>query len=229
MKLNMTVKTTDAISEFERIIQINHKVSGDIKSILTDIYNKGIEIGNLKGLFRSEFYSTSLVEKFDMEKMLVTAIQKLNPERISNNRNIKYNGTEITHNSILVCDFNVNQVINLMTLDDSDYMYFEKHRFEKDYFDTELKNSLDEEDKADIIKEYNTLEVRIFLMKCYQVGFSVGATATKRIPHGIVDIFKIEKEISDCRSDKDIENLKETAAYYKQRNPDWQNYAKYFK
>jgi len=227
---------SNPILEFEKLILINHKVGGDVKSVLTDVYNKGIEMGKLQGMFLSEFNNLPQVKEFKFELFLQEAVKNINPERISNIRKMQYTGPDITHYSILSSDFTTKQVIKMLASFESDYMYFEREHFEKSYYEEQLKEEYDDEDRKYTTNKYNTLEVRIFVIKCYQVGYSEGTKLANRLPYGIRYIFETGKDVANYRAgikssikdDSLADSLCETVERYKEKHPDWKEYEKYF-
>lgn len=226
----------EIINEFERLILINHTVAGDLRKILTDVYNSGIELGKVQAMFGSDFSSTPQAKRSNTEKMLEGAVAIINPTRIANKRNMKYTGADITHYSILACDFTVKQTIKMLASRDNDYMYFERDNFEAKAFEERIESAYDQEEKDFIIKEHNTLEVRIFILKCFQVGYSEGTKLADRIPIGIKTIYSVTKDLNDYKSGKkshiDNDELANSLADMVVKNktlyPSWEEYKEYF-
>ncbi len=228
--------TANPIEEFTRLILINHTVSGDLISILTDIYNSGIEIGKIEAMFSSDFQRVPQVKKFNLTKVLDDAVRSIKPERISNIRTMKYFGPDIKANAILVSDYTVKQTIRMLASRSDDYQCFERNNFDKKEYAERLKGCADSEEKNWIVNEHNTLEVRIFVLKCYQVGFSEGTKKASRVPHGIRSIFEFEESLSKYNSgdhsnintDELASSIANMVVKFKEDNPTWHEYAKFY-
>ncbi len=213
---------TKAITEFDRIIRINHKIVGDITNILNNTYDKGFEIGKTRKQFGDSKRYDQKIKSFNFENFFKNETKKINPFRISNIRNIKYNGPEITCNQILVCDFTIQQTLDILKQPDSDYGYFERKRADEKYYFDAIKNSQDDEEEIEYLShEYNCREVEILLLKLYQLGYSDGYNSVDKIPRDILIIFGIENS--------DLKNEKEFIELLKKRNPNWEQYTNLLK
>jgi hypothetical protein len=232
-----------AISEFKRIIETNHTItSGSIESVLSEAYDKGVEVGEymkLEGPAPSRRFKSN---NFRLEPFIKTLMKKIECERKSNIRDLKYNGPEITANKVLVTDMTVKEAIEEMADEHADYYYFQKYRAEKDNFEESLKDALEDDEREHIIKDYNTLEVEIFIIKCFQVGYSYGDRIGKRLPSDVESIFDYMSMLKDVNSGTDritaklspeekeehIKSIEKMINLYKSKSPDWEQYSKYF-
>ncbi len=235
-----------ACKELDRIIKVNHTVSGDTIMALRQMFMLGLEIGKLSKLLGEDFHKF-YIRKYkgtDHEKISTELIKYLKPERIANNRKIKYQGPDIEKGSrVLVCDFTIKQTLAEMADKDQDYMYFERFRMDKSYYDKQLSEESDLKEKENITNQYNTLEVKIFLMKAYQLGFSIGEASVEKIPSSIKSIFHYDEMINNYESginksvfinksafknDADKDMMKDYNEKMKLRFPEWENYKEYF-
>lgn len=229
----------NVIKEFERLIRINHTVSGDLEKVLSDAYDKGFEIGKLRTLLGSDFSNHPFVKKFKNpdDDIAAPAIKALNPKRISNNRDMTYNAKDISDDSkVMVVDISVEDAIKSMADPHGDYMYFNRESMEKKNHDESMKRG-NAEDKSFEEKNYNTLEVAIFIVKCYQVGFSEGELSTNEIPRSVKQVYTALKDIEDYekgnreffRDDRDLEVGKNRLKMYQDMAPNWKEYEEFFK
>jgi hypothetical protein len=232
-----------AISEFKRIIETNHIIkSGSIESVLSEAYDKGVEVGEymkLEGPAPSRRFKSN---KFRLEPFINRLMEKIECERKSNIRDLKYNGPEITANSILATDMTVKEAIEEMADDHTDYYNFQKSSANKDTFEDSLKDALEDEEREHIIKEYNTLEVEIFIIKCFQVGYSYGDKIGKKIPSEVSSIFDYMSMLKDVESGTDritnklspeekeehIKSIEKLINFLKSKSPNWEEYSKYY-
>lgn len=240
-----------AISEFDRLMKVNHEVSNTME-VLPSLFDIGYERGSLMKLYKDDYHDYYVKSKvaFDLEKLITSLIDKMSAKRVSNNRDMIYNGPEITLNEILVCDFKVQETLDILKDHDSDYMYFERDRYDLDAFLEQLKGEYDVESREYTIKEYNTRELYVLLMKLYQVGFDQGYNSTKEIPSRIKDLFEYSKEIDNFNKNiddseftnygskklqikgiidaNDLKFKTEMVELFKRQYPDWESYEKYF-
>ena len=229
-----------ACNELDRIIKINHHIKGDAILGLRQMFMEGLEIGKLSKMLGQDFhrYYIKHYKGKDYQKVAEELIKYIKPERIANNRNIKYQGPDIEKGShVLVCDFTIKQSLKEMASKDQDYMYFERSRMDKGSFDDELAHAYNKEEKEYAINNYNTLEVKIFLIKAYQLGLSYGEKSAEEIPYRVKTIFDYNKLVSDYESAKDKSGfkndeekdmMKDYNEKMKLRTPDWEVYKKYF-
>lgn len=226
--------------ELDRIIRVNHSVKGDVIMALRQMFMQGLEVGKLSKLLGEDFHKY-YVRKFkgnDYQSTSDELIKYIKPERISNNRTIKYQGPDIESGSrVLVSDFTIRQTLDEMADENQDYMYFERFRMDKAYYEQQLSEENDPKEKESITNEYNTLEVRIFLMKAYQLGFSIGETLVEKIPSPIKTIFEYNEMITNYESgqdkswfkdDDEKDMMKDVNEKNKMRFPDWEKYKEYF-
>jgi len=226
--------------ELDRIIRVNHSVKGDPILCLRQMFMEGLEIGKLSKMLGQEFnkYYMKKYKGHDFQKTAEECVKNIQPERIANNRNVKYQGPDIEKGSrVLVSDFTIKQALKEMADKDQDYMYFERERMEKPYFDEQIAAEKDKEERENIIKDYNGLEVKILLVKAYQLGFSIGEKLVEAIPYQVKTIFDYIKLIADYESGTDKSGFKDDAEKdmmkdynekMKLRTPDWEKYKEYF-
>lgn len=230
---SITSKEDEVVSEFQRIIEINHKCDGDLESALRSIYQQGY----IKGKTLKMFGSNGPQKPFNLEKTVQQLVDSCKPQRISNHRDITYNGPEVTSNKVLACDIGVQGTIEEMKGPDDGPQHFNVSRMSKEFYDSELREAYDDEERNWIVREYNQLEVQIFFYKCYQVAISEGETNTPEAPHGVEEIFSAMKRIADYRAGKQVRRFKNEQDvakyelfidYLKQQTPNWEQYAEYY-
>lgn len=241
-----------AISEFQRLILTNHTVNEEsqLLDILNIIYDKGFERGKLKEFFgSSNYYHIKRVKEFDIDKFLKDSIEKLNVQRISNIRDLRYNGHEITSCSILASDFEINESLEYMNSDD-EYCGFKSEYGEKESYEESLRNAYDDDETENAHFTYHKQEVYILLLKCYQLGFSDGTQSTEYKGNSIYDIYNLQKQVDNYRNsiddsqfveydgkklqvngianDDDLKSTIDMIDILKRRCPDWESYQEYF-
>lgn len=237
---------SEAISEFTRLVNINHEVDQDelIKN-LSIAYDQGVELGKLKSMFGTDFHNLKSVKGFRLENFLRSLVSPLEIKRISSSKNLKYTGHDISESSVLVCDFTIKQSLAYMTEKNGKYGGFEsQHRDIKWY--NEERNTTDKEEKEYIEFAYHKQEVYVLVQKIYQLGFADGEKLSERISSDIFHIFKKTKEISNYKNgiddskfveyggrqlriagivdDTDLEKETQFLDYLKTRNPTWEQY-----
>ncbi len=224
------------IEAIEKLMRVNHDITGDIQTALGNAYDKGMGVGKLKKALGMDY--GRYAKHVSIDGVMEDAFKLFTSVRTGNKRNLKYDGPDIAKGSeVLVCDFTLKQAIRLMQDKDHDYMYFERERFDKAYHEDSLKRTQNDPEETEYLTwNYNNLEVKIFLMKCFQIGFSAGEIAGSAIPRPVVRIFDLMRDIDDhdagkkgyFKDEAEKEMMREYLEKQKLATPDWVDYKSYY-
>jgi len=197
-----------AISETIRLIKTNHTVDNNIEKVLSEIFDLGYKIGTLCIKCGLKFRKHPIVEKLNIERDVENRCEEVNPVRILNERNLKYNGPEITTHHVLACDLTYNAALNDMSDPHGDYKYFSRGNGDLDRHNKSIEQAYDDEEKEWEIDNFNRLEVSILFSKLYQVGMSLACEETYEMPSAIDHLFDYEKSIKGMKEAKlDVSNM----------------------
>jgi hypothetical protein len=203
-ELNSDSQKDQVIDEIYRLIWINHKLDGN-PSVLSDIYDKGYEMGSI---YKKSKGGKAFSEmRFNIDKDIIDRAKELNPKRIGNDTDLKYNGPEITSNRILSGDHNVEDSLKLLSDPYSDYMGITHKTPEQHQIDMEQAiedDKIDGENEAEYIEnKYNCSEVQMLLLKLYQIGFSIGEEEAETMPRDVKKYFSWISMVNSMIQDKE--------------------------
>ena len=238
-----TKNKTTAIMQFAKLIMTNHDVNTNIQNALTLTYTTGVEMGVLSKMLGTEFQGYSEVKEFDVTNFIYERVAEMNPRRISNKRSLTYAGPEINTHMV---GHTVKRTIAMMADENSDYMYFKRAHAEKKWIDAKIRRAFSEDDKTQARKDYDTKEAYIFLLKCYEVGFSEGYNDAEKMSWKVKDIFAMAKQIDRYKAANkntekhrriptdgicDDRDLADSIGYLKNMKeaaPNWKQFEQYF-
>lgn len=241
-----TKNKPEVIIQFTKLITTNHEVNNKLQDSLSLAYTTGVEMGVLAKMLGSDFNKYTKVKNFDITNFICDRVDEVNSRRIANKRSLTYNGPEITADMVLGIDYTVKKTISLMADENSDYMYFKRAHAEKKWIDAKVKRCFDDESRNNARKPYDTKEVYIFMMKCYQVGLSEGYNDADKISWAVMKIYCMAQSIDKYNATNkltekhtrvpvdginDDGDLSDCIVYLKnmkEATPNWEQFKQYF-